>query len=86
MAQLNFTRGKLLPDGTIDFAPTTMRIMITNPTDEQYESQGYMRIEEDPIPEYDPEKEQISQKIYVAFGVIRKGWVIEKAVTEGGND
>lgn len=60
-------------------APNPIRITIFNPTAEQYAQHGYKPTVEDPLPQYDPETQELVEASYEADGVIH---IAYKAVTK----
>lgn len=68
-----------LQNNTFIKAPNPIRITIFNPTDEQYEQHGYKPTVEEPLPEYDPETQELVENSYEADGVIH---IAYKAVTK----
>ena len=74
---------KLKSNGQIQVAPKVLRIVISNPTDERLEYEGYKKVIETEPPEYNQETQYI-QSTYVNDGeYIRQTWeVIDLPVTE----
>lgn len=65
---------KLKPNGQIQVAPKVLRIVVSNPSDERLEYEGYHKVIETEPPEYDPETQQIESH-YVEDGeCIRQVW------------
>ena len=50
---------KLKSNGQIQVAPKVLRIVVSNPTDERLEYEGYKKVIESPQPEYNPEIQYI---------------------------
>lgn len=74
---------KLKSNGQIQVAPKVLRIVVSNPTDERLEYEGYKKVIETEPPKYNQETQYI-QSTYVNDGeYIRQTWeVIDLPVTE----
>ena len=74
---------KLKPNGQIQVAPKVLRIVVSNPSDERLEYEGYHKVIETDPPEYNQETQYI-QSTYVNDGeYIRQMWeVIDLTVAE----
>ena len=78
---------KLKSNGQIQVAPKVLRIVVSNPTDERLEYEGYKKVIETEQPEYDPETQYIESH-YVEYGnTILQVWeVVDMPADETTSD
>ena len=78
---------KLKSNGQIQVAPKVLRIVVSNPTDERLEYEGYKKVIETELPEYDPEIQYVESHYVDDGDCIRKVWeVIDMPVDETTSD
>lgn len=74
---------KLKSNGQIQVAPKVLRIVVSNPTDERLEYEGYRKVIETDPQEYDPETQYIESHYVDDGDFIRQVWeVFDKPVEE----
>lgn len=67
---------KLKTDGQIQAAPKVLRIVISNPSDERLEYEGYKKVIETEPPVYDPETQYIIYNYIEEENTIRQVWEV----------
>ena len=67
---------KLKSNGQIQVAPKVLRIVVSNPTDERLEYEGYKKVIESPQPEYDPETQYIEPHYVEEGDSILQVWYV----------
>ena len=67
---------KLKTDGQIQAAPKVLRIVISNPSDERLEYEGYKKVIETEPPIYDPETQYIIYHYIEDENTIRQVWEV----------
>ena len=78
---------KLKPNGQIQVAPKVLRIVVSNPTDERLEYEGYKKVIETEQPEYDQETQYVESHYVEDGDCIRQVWdVIDIPVDETTSD
>ena len=65
---------KLKPNGQIQVAPKVLRIVVSNPTPERLEYEGYKKVIETEPPEYNPEAQRIESHYVEDGDYIRQVW------------
>ena len=74
---------KLKSNGQIQVAPKVLRIVVSNPSDERLEYEGYKMVVETSPPEYNPETQHIESHYIDDGDCIRQLWdVIDDAVEQ----
>lgn len=67
---------KLKTDGQIQTAPKVLRIIISNPSDERLEYEGYKKVIETEPPVYDSETQYVTSHYVEEENAIRQVWEI----------
>ena len=78
---------KLKSNGQIQAAPKVLRIVVSNPTDDRLEYEGYKKVIETEPPEYDPEIQYVESHYVEDENTILQVWeVIDMPVDETTSD
>ena len=73
---------KLKPNGQIQMAPNPLRIVISNPTDERYEYEGYHKVVNTDPPEHDPDTQYVVPYYEMEDNKIVQKWEIHEIEVE----
>ena len=73
---------KLKSDGTLQYAPNPIRVVIANPTDEQYKEFGYSEVVETIPPEYNPETQYLTYRYEKQGDNIVQVWTVNLILEE----
>lgn len=69
---------KLKPNNQIQVAPKVLRIVVSNPSDERLEYEGFHKVIETDPPEYNPETQYIDSHYVMSGDCILQVWEVHE--------